>query len=76
MSKTFIIILIIIGIGVVVTLFGMNQTRDTFTGYEAALATCGLEPGAPFTEEELLLAQECACRNGDQTSCNFVNLQQ
>ena len=76
MSKTFIVILVVIGIGVAVTLFGMNQNKNTLAGYETALAACGLAPGNAFTDEELRTAQKCACKNGDKISCNFGALQQ
>lgn len=72
MSKAFIVILGVIGIGAAVTLLGMNQTKNTFQDYQAALETCGLKSGVGFTEEELRISQECACRNGDKISCDFI----
>ncbi len=76
MSKTFIVILVVIIVGVAYTMFGINQNKDIIPNYEASLEACGLNLANGFTEEELLSAQKCACKNGDQASCNFVNLQQ
>lgn len=74
MSKTFIGILLVIAAGVGFTMFGAYENKKSLQNYERALAECGLNQGG-FSFEELDRAQECACKNGDKISCDFVNLQ-
>jgi hypothetical protein len=75
MSKEFKIIITIIVGGLLITYLGMKQSNDLTKDYDSALRGCGLNMDSGFSDEELLVAQKCACSKGDKMSCGFVQLQ-